>query len=87
MHKIQRKYVFPHDQPVVIACQCSAQNPYGNKIFELFQRLHPKSGYTGTGIGLTICKKIIRNNKGFINATGDPGIGSVFSIFIPVNES
>ncbi|MFI5195346.1 MAG: ATP-binding protein [Chitinophagales bacterium] len=53
----------------------------------MFQRLHPKSDYTGIGIGLAICKKIIRNHKGFINATGDPGIGSVFSIFVPVNES
>lgn len=63
------------------------EQQYSNKIFELFQRLHPKSDYAGTGIGLAICKKIMRNHKGFINATGDPGIGSIFSIFIPVNES
>lgn len=63
------------------------EQQYSNKIFELFQRLHPKSGYTGTGIGLAICKKIIRNHKGFITATGDPGVGSIFSIFIPANES
>ncbi len=63
------------------------EQQYSNKIFELFQRLHPKSDYTGTGIGLAICKKIIRNHKGFINATGNPGIGSVFSIFMPVIES
>jgi PAS domain S-box-containing protein len=62
------------------------EQQYGHKIFELFQRLHPKSDYTGTGIGLAICKKIVRNHKGFISATGELGIGAVFSIFIPLTE-
>ncbi|HZE83402.1 MAG TPA: ATP-binding protein, partial [Puia sp.] len=58
--------------------------PYEHKIFELFQRLHGKSVYGGTGIGLAICKKIMRNHSGFITATGEKGIGAVFSLFIPV---
>jgi signal transduction histidine kinase len=57
---------------------------YEMKIFELFQRLHSKSEFEGTGIGLAICKKIIQNHNGFITAKGIPGIGATFNIFIPM---
>lgn len=55
------------------------------KIFEVFQRLHNKDEYGGTGIGLSICKKIVLAHKGFIVAKGSPGEGSVFMIYFPVN--
>jgi PAS domain S-box-containing protein len=54
------------------------------QIFELFQRLHSRQEYAGTGIGLAICKKILRNHKGFISATGETGSGAVFSMYFPV---
>jgi signal transduction histidine kinase len=58
---------------------------YEKQIFELFQRLHSRQEYAGTGIGLAICKKIMRNHKGFITAEGKSGIGAVFSMYFPVS--
>lgn len=58
---------------------------YEQKIFELFQRLHNKNEYSGTGIGLAICKKIIQNHHGFIIATGEQGKGATFNVFTPLN--
>ena len=57
------------------------------KIFGLFQRLHDRSKYPGTGLGLAICKKIMENHGGEINASGEPDIGSIFSIYLPVTNS
>ncbi len=56
---------------------------YSSKIFELFQRLHGRSEYDGTGIGLAICKKIIQNHSGFITAESELGKGASFHIFLP----
>jgi len=59
------------------------EQQYENKIFELFQRLHGNSDYLGTGIGLAICKKIMRNHHGFISAVGKPDSGATFSVYFP----
>jgi light-regulated signal transduction histidine kinase (bacteriophytochrome) len=59
------------------------EKEYANKIFEIFQRLHGKHEYSGTGIGLAIVKKIVTNHNGFIVAEGFRNIGSTFSIYIP----
>ena len=56
---------------------------YKNRIFEVFQRLHSKEEYAGTGIGLAIVKKIVENHKGFVNATGQINSGATFDIYIP----
>jgi PAS domain S-box-containing protein len=56
---------------------------YENQIFVLFQRLHNRQEYPGTGIGLAICKKIMRNHKGFISASGNIGSGAIFSMYFP----
>ncbi len=59
------------------------EQQYSEKIFEVFQRLHGKNDYKGTGIGLSIVKKIIDNHHGFITAKGEPNKGATFDICIP----
>ena len=56
---------------------------YAEKIFILFHRLFHNSEYVGTGIGLSICKKIAENHNGYIIAEGKPGIGATFIVFLP----
>lgn len=56
---------------------------YGDRIFELFQRLHGKSQYAGTGIGLAIVKKVADNHNAVITASGKPGEGATFTLYLP----
>lgn len=58
---------------------------YSYKIFEVFQRLHGKETYHGTGIGIAIVKKIVDNHKGIITARGEINKGATFDIYIPVS--
>lgn len=57
---------------------------FNERIFGLFQRLHGKSEYEGTGIGLAICKKIMENHSGTIIARGEKGQGARFIFFLPI---
>ncbi len=59
------------------------EQQYAENIFMPFKRLHDTSAYPGTGIGLSICKKIIENHSGFIYAEGNLGIGAKFTFFLP----
>ncbi|MES2689617.1 MAG: ATP-binding protein [Bacteroidota bacterium] len=59
------------------------EDNYKHKIFELFQRLHSKEDFSGTGIGLTICKKIAEKHGGWMQAEGALNKGSVFTVYIP----
>lgn len=57
------------------------------KIFQVFTRLHGKDEYAGTGIGLSIAKKVVENHNGYIYATGQPGKGAEFTILLPADEN
>jgi signal transduction histidine kinase len=56
---------------------------YAEKIFVIFQRLHSNHLFEGTGIGLSICKKIVEKHNGTITASSIPDKGSIFSIVLP----
>ncbi len=59
-------------------------NEYATSIFSMFNRLHSSDEYPGTGIGLAICKKIVENHSGMIEANGEINDGATFSIYLPV---
>jgi two-component system CheB/CheR fusion protein len=60
---------------------------HSRKIFTIFQRLHGREKYDGTGIGLAITKKIIDKHNGAIYANSELGHGSVFTIILPMKQS
>ena len=57
---------------------------YADKIFELFQRLHTRNEYQGTGIGLAVCKKIVDKHGGLINVNSIQEEGTTFTIILPL---
>lgn len=63
------------------------EEEYADKIFIIFQRLHGRDQYQGTGIGLAICKKIVEKNGGTIYATSTLNEGSSFVVIIPVQNN
>ncbi|NID11775.1 PAS domain-containing protein [Fibrivirga algicola] len=57
---------------------------YAQRIFEAFQRLHRKHEYAGTGIGLSICERVVTSHGGAITASSQPGHGATFTVYLPV---
>jgi PAS domain S-box-containing protein len=60
------------------------EQEFADKIFTIFQRLNTRDEYEGTGIGLALCKKIVENHNGHINADSIPGKGTTFTIILPI---
>ena len=59
---------------------------YAEQIFKMFQRLHGKSEYSGTGVGLSIARKVVQNHDGYIWAEGELQRGATFKVLLPVNH-
>ena len=56
---------------------------YLDRIFQMFQRLHGRSEFSGSGIGLALCKKVVQNHHGYITAQSQPGKGATFIVYLP----
>lgn len=59
---------------------------YVDRIFHVFQRLHGRNQYDGTGIGLAICEKVVANHGGAVTAHSQPGQGATFSVYLPTTN-
>jgi len=58
---------------------------YSERVFNMFQRLNDRDKYSGNGIGLALCRKVVENHNGFITFESEPGVGTTFKIYLPVN--
>ena len=64
----------------------SLSESFAEKIFAPFQRLHGRSEYKGTGIGLAVCRRIVERHNGKISAQSTPGEGTLFTIVLPIDS-
>lgn len=62
------------------------EEAYVDRIFSMFQHLHSPSEYSGTGIGLAVCRRIVERHGGEITVTSTPGEGTTFTVDLPVNH-
>ena len=82
---------FDGDAPAAARCAITVEDngigfdpKYAERIFSAFERLHSRSDYEGTGIGLSIARKIAWRHRGDITATSTPGQGSTFTLTLPL---
>lgn len=76
----------PHLEIVIADNGIGFNNAHNEKIFAVFQRLHHNDEFEGTGIGLAICRKVVKNHGGIIVANGTPGQGAEFRVIIPTDR-
>lgn len=85
----------PHKNPIRVDCRhisvsdngIGFHSEYKEKIFDIFKRLHDRRDIEGTGIGLTIVRKIVENHNGLIFANSEEGKGATFDIYIPFEQA
>ena len=93
--QIQEEAVFPKPPPTakpddefcVLTVQDNGigfEEQYLEKIFAVFQRLHGRTEYEGTGVGLAVCRRITDRHGGLITAQSKPGEGSIFVVILPL---
>ena len=82
------------DSPDAEVCELTVQDngigfdeKYSDKIFAMFQRLHGRNEYEGTGVGLAVCRRITDRHSGSIHAKSKPGEGATFIVTLPVHQS
>jgi light-regulated signal transduction histidine kinase (bacteriophytochrome) len=82
------------DSPDAEVCELAVQDngigfeeKYSEKIFAMFQRLHGRNEYEGTGVGLAVCRRITDRHGGSIQAKSKPGEGATFIVTLPVHQS
>ena len=83
----------PEEDPYAEQCELTIQDngigfdeKYLDKIFAVFQRLHGRNEYEGTGVGLAVCRRITDRHGGTITATSKPGEGAIFVVTLPVRH-
>lgn len=60
------------------------EQKYVDRIFNLFQWLHGRNEFAGTGIGLAVCKKVVDNHGGYLTAHSQPDQGAMLRVYLPV---
>jgi PAS domain S-box-containing protein len=88
-NEIKSDNPLPYDQYHKITIEDNGigfNQKYGRVIFSMFQRLHGKQSFAGTGIGLALCKKIVENHKGAIDVISEENKGSKFIVYLPARK-
>ena len=98
--KIEARYVSPRDQRharkalaeekcriTIVDNGIGFDQQYAERIFGIFQRLHPRDVYEGTGIGLALCRRIVEYHGGQISVQSTPDKGSTFEVLLPVAQA